>query len=131
MTTSKKKLMTNEPNSRDYWIDRIRKLPSTPDEGRTHRDEALERVSRTAFTAAVKDVVESMSGQRVTGEDIRVECACRGVVPHHPNAWGAAINSMVRKNLLIFDNEYKQMKSASSHARKTPVYRVVEEESCG
>ena len=126
--------MSNQ-HDREYWLDKIQSLPNTLEEGRAQRDEALERVSRAAFTSDVRNVVESMIGQRVTGEDIRVECSSRGIEPHHANAWGAVINSMIRGNLLMFDNEYKQMKSTSSHARKTPVYLVIpppeEEEPCG
>ena len=88
------------------------------------RDRALESVSRGGFTASVERVVDSLTGSRMTGEDIRAACTERNVLPHHPNAWGAAINALIRRGKLVFDNEYRQMKATSSHARRTPVYLI-------
>jgi hypothetical protein len=58
----------------------------------------------------------------VTGEDIR-----RMLLPHvghpaSPNAWGALVNSAVRKAILKPTGHYRPMKDVRSHARKTAVY---------
>jgi len=62
----------------------------------------------------------------VTGEDVRVLCAEVEIAPHHHNAWGAAINTMVRRGLLVPTGMFTQMKDVRSHARLTRVYRVGE-----
>jgi hypothetical protein len=45
--------------------------------------------------------------------------------PHHHNAWGALVMHMVRTGRLVATGEYRPMKDVKSHARKTPVYRVL------
>ena len=97
------------------------------DSGRRERDDALELVSRKEFMEGVERVVDSLVGKRMTGEDIREVCTTRDVVPHHPNAWGAAINSMVIKGKMVRTKEFRQMKATKSHARRTPVYLVTRE----
>ncbi len=90
------------------------------------RDEALDRVGKNAgrFVDAVRQVVPQLVGLEVTGEDIRVECGKLGIRPHHHNAWGAVINSLVREEALIFTGREVHMKTSKSHARRTRVYYV-------
>jgi hypothetical protein len=97
-------------------------------EAKAARDAALAQVSDNAgdFTATVRRLVCRMpSGLQLTGEDIRLECEARGIVPHHHNAWGATINSMVRGRILAQTGKHKSMRTKKSHARRTPVYVVV------
>lgn len=92
-------------------------------EARKARDEGMEKVDRPSFTERVIGVVTALPfGSEWTGEGIRIRCTDLGVTPHHPNAWGAAVNVVVRKGLLIKTGEYRQMKRVSSHARVNPVY---------
>jgi hypothetical protein len=42
--------------------------------------------------------------------------------PASPNAWGALVNSAVRKAILKPTGHYRPMKDVRSHARKTAVY---------
>ncbi len=57
-----------------------------------------------------------------TGEDIRFTCLGSVGHPHHSNAWGALVNTLIRRKIIKPTGEYRAMKDDSSHARKTPVY---------
>lgn len=61
----------------------------------------------------------------LTGEDIRFNL--RSVIgePKHPNAWGALINTLVKRKIIAPTGEYRQPKDKSSHARAIQVYRVL------
>lgn len=92
---------------------------------REARDEGLEQVEEAAgawmsmATAAVEALPAGWEG---TGEDIRIMSA--GMPPpHHHNAWGAMINTCVRKGWLVWTGEIRNMRSVRSHARATKVYR--------
>lgn len=91
------------------------------------RDEAFVRVqgnSGTWFERAIDAVARLPLGE-MTGEDIR-----RRVVqsideePHHHNAWGALINQAIKRGYIFDTGETTNMKKKSSHARRTPVYRI-------
>lgn len=60
-----------------------------------------------------------------TGEDIRDELTSRPYVgfPSHPNAWGALINTLARRGLIVATGQYVVPKDKSSHARKIQLYR--------
>ena len=45
--------------------------------------------------------------------------------PRHSNAWGALIRTAKGRNLIENTGRYVPMRAANSHARITPVYRVV------
>ena len=57
-----------------------------------------------------------------TGEDIRTACP----PSHAPQAWGAIINTAVRRDWLRPTGQYKKMKARSSHARETRIYARTE-----
>jgi hypothetical protein len=59
-----------------------------------------------------------------TGEDIRIQCLKLMGHPRHPNAWGALINTLIKRKIIVPTGEYRAMKDSSSHARKTPVYKA-------
>lgn len=59
-----------------------------------------------------------------TGEDVRRYCESAGLHPKHHNAWGAFINSLVRRGSMIATGTYRQMKDKRSHARRTPLYKA-------
>jgi hypothetical protein len=58
-----------------------------------------------------------------TGEDVRRYCESLGLHPKHHNAWGAFINSLVRRGAMIATGNYRQMQDKRSHARRTPLYK--------
>lgn len=68
-------------------------------------------------------VINLPPGTVCTGESIRLECLAQGILPHHPNAWGAAISRCVRAGLLLETGRFPRMRSASSHSRRNPEYR--------
>lgn len=70
----------------------------------------------------VRFVVSLPKGTLCTGETIRLGCLERGIVPHHHNAWGAAVSRCVRAGLLSETGRFPRMKSPSSHARRNPEY---------
>lgn len=61
-------------------------------------------------------------GQVCTGESIRFACLLKGIRPHHPNAWGAAIRRCLEAGLLTETGRFPRMRSQSSHARRNPEY---------
>jgi hypothetical protein len=100
-------------------------LPLPFDES-DHRDEALRRVSDNAgedwHTAAMRVFRELPQGE-FTGEDIRIACLVKGVIPHHHNAWGAFIMGLIRSGLVTKTGKRTKMKAPKSHARETDIYR--------
>ncbi len=58
-----------------------------------------------------------------TGEDIRFWCSRSVGCPQHSNAWGALVNTLVRRKIIKPTGEYRAMRDSSSHARRTPVYQ--------
>ncbi len=61
--------------------------------------------------------------QSFTGEDIRFHVSREIGCPAHPNAWGALINTLLKRKIIKPTGEYRKMRDSCSHARKTPVYR--------
>ena len=60
-----------------------------------------------------------------TGEDIRMMLITIKVgEPSHPNAYGALINTLLKRKIIVPTGEYRAMKDNTSHARKTPVYKA-------
>jgi len=79
-----------------------------------------------SFADLVIGVTESFPlGTELMGEDIRKECLKRGIVPHHPNAWGGAISAVVRSGLLDYQG-HRAPRDPSSHASRKPYYARVE-----
>ena len=58
-----------------------------------------------------------------TGEDIRRHCIGLGLTPVHPNAWGALINQLVKRKMIVASGHYSLPKDVRSHARKIQLYR--------
>ena len=95
------------------------------DLGRQQRDEALAQVAENAmpYTEQAAQLIDQLNpGTDWTGEDIRIYIESKIGKPHHHNAWGAIINSAVRRKTLIKTGKYRQMRAPKSHARATPVY---------
>ena len=95
---------------------------------RAERDEGMSRVldnAKEEWKQAVYNYIYQLpAGWTGTGEDIRLECP----EAHTPHAWGAAINTAVRRKWLRHTGFYKQMKSTTSHLRETKVYERTHEQ---
>jgi hypothetical protein len=61
---------------------------------------------------------------KFAGEDLRFFVSRWAGEPRHPNAWGALINTLIKRNIIIPTGEHRQMKDSRSHSRSTPVYRA-------
>lgn len=97
------------------------------DSATERRDRALARVGARAgtFIDDVRRIVAQHAvGAQVTGEQIRLLCERHSVTPHHHNAWGAAISTLVKRRVLDFTGRFEPMQTKKSHARRTPVYVV-------
>ncbi len=93
--------------------------------GEVLRDEAIAKVSEHNdkwFSACVRKMELYWMDEGFTGEDIRFYLNQEVGCPAHPNAWGALINTLVRRKIIKPTGEYRAMKDDSSHARRTPVY---------
>lgn len=95
--------------------------------GEVLRDEGLAKVSEhngrwmdACLMQAEFYVATSIKS--FTGEDIRFYCQSKVGCPKHPNAYGALINTLVRRKIIKPTGEWRAMRDDSSHARKTPVY---------
>ncbi len=62
----------------------------------------------------------------ITGEDIRFQCERTVGYPNHHNAWGALINTLLKREIIVATGEYRPMRDDASHARSTPVYTAVQ-----
>lgn len=101
------------------------------DAGKRARDEELERVLRNAGTdwkQKATAIVLSMAGSTVLGEDIRLACTRRDVRPHHHNAWGGFVSSLVRDGILRPTGRMRNMAAVRSHGRQTFEYVVTRPE---
>jgi len=58
-----------------------------------------------------------------TGEDIRLHCRIKVGQPRHHNAWGALINILIKRKIIVPTGQFKHMRDPTSHARLTPVYQ--------
>ena len=88
------------------------------------RDEALERVeinSGTWFERAMV-ALRTVEGNLI-GEEIRLRIEPIVGSPHHHNTYGALISQAVKKRYITPTGVHRKMKTARSHARKSPEYR--------
>jgi hypothetical protein len=93
------------------------------------RDEALETVIENAghdWKAKALTLIATMQkGTLATGEDLRLAISEKVGDPHHHNAYGALIMNAVRKGFIAPTGRYVRMKTPKSHARATPLYRII------
>ena len=98
-----------------------------PLSGDALRDEGLAAVSDNAqpWMDKALALLPQMSFWRhqVTGEDIHLWIEARIGPPHHFNAWGALVNTAVRRGIIEFADCYRKCTSPVRHAHRTPVYR--------
>jgi hypothetical protein len=96
--------------------------------GRAAREDAFDRMARhsdwpTAALFVARGIPFGWSGM---GEDLRAALTAAGLrEPHHPNAWGGLINTMLKLGVLADTGETGQMKKVSSHARRSAIYRKI------
>lgn len=102
--------------------------------GQIERDKGLQKVSLNNPNfmdkaldelAIIKRLMpnEEFSPDGFTGEDIRNWLSTDGIQPDHSNAWGALIMTAIKRGIIVPTGSYTSMKSKTSHARKTAVYR--------
>ena len=87
--------------------------------------QALEQVGTNAepFYERALQAIATLEPGTYTGEDVRLRIVqILQDEPHHHNAWGAIISGAVRRGYLVPTGRYLPMKTAKSHARKTPEY---------
>lgn len=91
-------------------------------DGKTLRDDAMERVLKPTFTSKAIPFIANLAKGEYTGEDIRILLSKQGIVPHHYNAWGALIMQAIRLGLLTSTGKTTPMRIKTSHAHRTPIY---------
>ena len=94
--------------------------------GELKKDRVLKRVLKNTPEFSDKIiclVLEINRGVQVTGEDIRFIAESMNIHPEHHNAWGASINAVLQKGLIVDTGKHTSLKDPSSHARRTPVYK--------
>ncbi len=96
--------------------------------GEVLRDEGIAKVSEhneSWMDLCIREVTSpGWIDDRInfTGEDIRFRLIGSIGYPDHSNAWGALINTLVKRKIIKPTGEYRAMRDDSSHARRTPVY---------
>jgi len=104
-------------------------------DGKALRDKGLAQVSEhneNWMTKAIEAAREWVGifghiapNDDFTGEDIRMMLITIKLgEPSHPNAYGALINTLLKRKIIVHTGEYRKMKDRSSHARSTPVYKA-------
>lgn len=92
------------------------------------RDNALNVVGDNAgveWRRAVVEYVKTLPAMELLGEKVRTLCLERGLAPHHHNAWGSMIRTLVKEGYLEpIEGRFEAMKAKGSHARKSQVYRT-------
>ena len=96
--------------------------------GKSARDEAMDRIISGRAGEFIDDGLTAIGSLPrdllLTGEDVRLRLREIGIRPRHHNAWGCLIRTAVLRRLLEPTGRWFHMKDISSHARKTPEYRV-------
>ena len=89
------------------------------------RDAGLTLAAENAgdFITRAVAVIASMTGE-VQGENIRAECIARGVEPQSHKAWGALVQSAIKRGLLKPTGRYEKTKSVKTHCHPTQIYEV-------
>ena len=85
------------------------------------RDEGIEKAQDPTIADMLRAVLPGFVGLKFTGEDLRIAA---GAASCHPNAWGAAVNALVRRGCLKKTGEYRTPRSTASHARAIQVYEL-------
>ena len=65
------------------------------------------------------------TGFEFIAEDFRLDVQNSLPVPPTPNAWGGIMSGISRSGLIAETGQLRKMKSGSSHARRSIVYRKV------
>ncbi len=95
--------------------------------GELLRDEGISKVSANNdkwLSRCVWQMEQSvwLGDGTFTGEDVRFYLNREVGCPAHSNAWGALINTLIKRKIIKPTGEYRPMRDDNSHARKTPVY---------
>lgn len=112
----------------DYFPDAPLPLWSLA-ESQASRDAGQTRVlgrSGEFQAQAVEVIRRELAGQEVLAEQFRRTCVEHGVTPHHHNAWGALTAVLVRQGVIEDTGRVERSTDPRSHARRQPVWRVVE-----
>ena len=86
---------------------------------------AIVNANATPWKELAKACILSLpSGSEGIFEDFRLIVTGRIGPPHHPNAWGAIANSLIKSGGLVPTGAFGQMQMPKSHARShAPVLR--------
>lgn len=92
------------------------------------RNTALEQVAEHAgddWNSEYDRIASTLpEGWQGTAEDIREYVHSHGLpLPHHHNAYGARMLALVKRGLFRDTGKMWHMRTAKSHARRTPVYQ--------
>jgi hypothetical protein len=89
------------------------------------RDQKLEQVTREPWSTIIYRWFQSTPMPATfIGEDIRNILLDAGAPsPHHSNAWGAFVNTLVRNQEITWTGSMRKPRDQKSHARACKVYR--------
>lgn len=96
------------------------------DASKKAKEAALDSVRENAgrwFDLARAEAHRSLPPFVMTGEGIRQYLTVLVGEPHHHNAWGALISTLVKDGLIVPTGRWLPMTQRSSHARRTPEYQ--------
>jgi len=116
-----------EPNQSTMTLPASAPVPDGTAAGEALKQEGQQKVARhsSEFMERAKKIVEDVfakPGRPFTFTQVRLYCAQSGVLPNHPNAWGALPRSCRTFIKLVPSMPPEKSSIASAHARKLPFY---------
>ncbi len=85
------------------------------------------RHAGTDFVDRACELIERVhAGQTVLAEEWRKTCVEHGIVPHHPNAWGALTSALRARGVILKTDERRHARSVRTHGHEYALWKVVD-----
>ena len=96
-----------------------------PSEGEQLKEQCQKQIARhnNEFITRSKQIVHDIAktGDPFKFDEVRLKCEREGIIPAHPNAWGALPRSC-RDFIKLTDSAPSKSSITSAHSRKLPWY---------
>lgn len=86
--------------------------------------QVLENAGDSFVDRACSLIKEIHSGEVILAETWRHTCLEHGVIPHHPNAWGALTSSLRKRGIIRDTGHFRIAKSVKNHGHTYRLWQV-------